>query len=96
MGLARNGLLWISGNRKLRLALPKYKFIRRAVSRFMPGELLEDALQAAERLKPQSINTVFTLLGENVTDEREARHRSSTTSRCFARSTSAGWIRTSQ
>jgi proline dehydrogenase len=74
MGLARNGLLWISENRKLRLALPKYKFIRRAVSRFMPGELLEDALQAAERLKPQSINTVFTLLGENVTDEREARH----------------------
>jgi proline dehydrogenase len=74
MGLARNGLLWISENRKLRLALPKYKFIRRAVSRFMAGELLEDALQAAERLKPQSINTVFTLLGENVTDEREARH----------------------
>ena len=73
MGLARNTLLWISENRKLRQALPKYKFIRRAVSRFMPGELLEDALQAAERLKPQSINTVFTLLGENVTDEREAR-----------------------
>jgi proline dehydrogenase len=73
MGLARNALLLISENRKLRQALPKYKFIRRAVSRFMPGELLEDALQAAERLKPQSINTVFTLLGENVTDEREAK-----------------------
>ena len=73
MGLARNALLWISENRKLRQALPKYKFIRRAVSRFMPGELLEDALQAAERLKPQSINTVFTLLGENVTDESEAK-----------------------
>jgi len=73
MGLARNTLLWISENRRLRQALPEYKFIRRAVSRFMPGELLEDALQAAERLKPQSINTVFTLLGENVTDEREAK-----------------------
>jgi proline dehydrogenase len=73
MGVARNTLLWISENRKLRQALPKYKFIRRAVSRFMPGELLEDALQAAERLKPQSINTVFTLLGENVTDERESK-----------------------
>lgn len=73
MGLARNTLLWISENRKLRQALPKYKFIRRAVSHFMPGELLEDALQAAERLKPQSIKTVFTLLGENVTDEREAK-----------------------
>ena len=73
MGLARNTLLWISENRRLRQALPKYKFIQRAVSRFMPGELLEDALQAAERLKPQSINTVFTLLGENVSDERQAR-----------------------
>ena len=74
MGLARNGLLWISENRKLRQALPKYKFIRRAVSRFMPGEQLGDALAAAERLRRQSINTVFTLLGENVTDEPEARH----------------------
>lgn len=73
MGTARNALLWISENRALRQALPKYRFIRRAVSRFMPGELLEDALQAAERLKPQGINTVFTLLGENVSDEREAK-----------------------
>ncbi|MBF8295861.1 MAG: Pro dh protein [Bacteroidetes bacterium] len=74
MGLARNALLWISENRKLRQALPKYKFIRRAVSRFMPGEQLDDALAAAERLRQQSIDTVLTLLGENVTDEREARH----------------------
>ena len=74
MGLARNGLLWISENRKLRQALPKYKFIRRAVSRFMPGEQLDDALAAAERLRRQSISTVLTLLGENVTDELEAGH----------------------
>jgi proline dehydrogenase len=74
MGLARNTLLWISENRKLRQALPRYAFIRRAVSRFMPGEELEDALRAVEALKPQSINTVFTHLGENVTDENEA-HR---------------------
>jgi proline dehydrogenase len=73
MGLARNALLWISENRKLRQALPRYRFIRRAVSRFMPGEELADALKAAEQIKPQSINTVFTHLGENVTDEREAK-----------------------
>ena len=73
MGLARNALLWISENRKLRQALPNYKFIRKAVSRFMPGEELVDALRAAEELKPQSISTVFTHLGENVTDEDEAR-----------------------
>jgi proline dehydrogenase len=73
MGLARNTLLWISENRKLRQALPKYAFIRRAVSRFMPGEELVDALSAAEQLKPMSIHTVFTRLGENVADEHEAR-----------------------
>ena len=39
----------------------------------MPGENLEDAIGAAERLKHRSISTVFTHLGENVTDEREAR-----------------------
>ncbi len=72
MGLARNALLWISENRKLRQALPKYKFIRQAVSRFMPGERLEDALAAAEKLKPLSIATVFTLLGENVSDPEQA------------------------
>jgi len=72
MGLGRNVLLWISENRKLRESLPKYRFIRKAVSRFMPGEQLEDALQAAERLKEQSIRTVFTHLGENVTNEAEA------------------------
>ena len=73
MGPARNALLWISENRTLRHALPNYKFIRRAVSCFMPGEELVDALRAAEQLKPQSINTVLTHLGENVTDESEAR-----------------------
>ncbi|MBM4161075.1 MAG: proline dehydrogenase [Ignavibacteria bacterium] len=73
MTIARNTLLWISENRKLRQTLPKYKFIRKAVSRFMPGEKLEDALRAAEILRQQSITTVFTHLGENVTDEGDAR-----------------------
>lgn len=72
MGAARNALLWISENRKLREALPRYKFIRRAVSRFMPGENLEDAIGGADRLKQQSIQTVFTHLGENVSDAAEA------------------------
>jgi proline dehydrogenase len=38
----------------------------------MPGEELEDALQAAEELKNQGIAATFTLLGENVTSEDEA------------------------
>ncbi len=73
MGLARNALLWISENRTLRQKLPRYKFIRRAVSRFMPGEELADAVQAAEKLKEKNITTILTRLGENVADEAETR-----------------------
>jgi proline dehydrogenase len=46
-------------------------FVRRAVSRFMPGEHLEDMLRAAEELRPT--DTVFTRLGENVKDLGEAQ-----------------------
>ncbi|MBI4419172.1 MAG: proline dehydrogenase family protein [Ignavibacteriales bacterium] len=73
MGLARSALLWISENRTLREKLPRYRFIRRAVNRFMPGEELDDALAAASALKQDRINTIFTRLGENVLDEHTAR-----------------------
>ncbi|MDZ7360529.1 MAG: proline dehydrogenase family protein [candidate division KSB1 bacterium] len=73
MILARNALLWISENRELRQTLPRYKFIRRAVSRFMPGEELADAMQAAEALKEKNITAIFTRLGENVADAAETQ-----------------------
>jgi len=38
----------------------------------MPGETLEDALAAARDLSGSSIGTVFTLLGENITEPEEA------------------------
>jgi len=44
------------------------RFVRRAVRRFMPGESLDDALAAAETERAAGIGTVFTFLGENVTD----------------------------
>ena len=46
-------------------ALP---FIRRAVSRFMPGEHLEAALGAAADLQRDGLGSVLTRLGENITD----------------------------
>jgi proline dehydrogenase len=52
--------------------------VRRAVTRFMPGERLEDAIAATIELRPLGIGTVLTRLGENVTDtaaaEETARH----------------------
>jgi proline dehydrogenase len=73
MGIARNALLWVSENRKLRASLPRYRFIRKAVTRFMPGETLNEALSAANGLQKQGINTILTQLGENISDPAEAK-----------------------
>ena len=69
----RSGLLWASTNPTLKARLPRAAFVRRAVSRFMPGESLEDALAACEALRVRGIGSVVTLLGENVTTADEAR-----------------------
>ncbi len=56
----------------LRDRVPRLPFVRRAVRRFMPGERLEDALDAAERYRSRGIGAIFTHLGENLTDLSEA------------------------
>jgi proline dehydrogenase len=73
MDLARGAILWAADNRWLREHLPRSRFVRRSVARFMPGERLDDALAAAERLAADRIPATFTALGENVTTEDEAR-----------------------
>lgn len=73
MGVVRSAILWAADNRWLREHLPRYRFVRRSVARFMPGEALEDALAAARRLGDRVLPTMFTALGENVTDLSEAR-----------------------
>ena len=72
MGLMRSLLLWGSRNETLRHTLPRFTFVRRAVTRFMPGEEIDDALQAALELQGQGLPTIVTHLGENLTHEHEA------------------------
>ena len=72
MGVARNALLWASGNETLRRLAPRIVFVRRALTRFMPGESLEDAIDAAKGFAERGLPTTFTHLGENVTDAAEA------------------------
>ena len=72
MGLMRSMLLVASQNKWLRERASHYRFVRRTVSRFMPGETLDDALAAAQTLQKKKIGTVFTHLGENVADRSEA------------------------
>lgn len=70
----RSALLWISENKWCSKTLPRYGFVRRAVRRFMPGETLGEALDAAAGLeKGREIPTLITFLGENVADRAEAR-----------------------
>jgi proline dehydrogenase len=68
----RSFFLACSQSKWLREHATRYGFVRRAVSRFMPGESVSDALVAAVTLRDQSIGTVFTLLGENISDTTEA------------------------
>ena len=68
MGLARNAVLWAADNPWLRAHLPRYRFVRASVRRFMPGETTDEAIAAARRLAGQGLPTMFTLLGENVTN----------------------------
>jgi len=68
----RGILLAGSENPWLREQASRRRFVRRAVSRFMPGETLDEALSAAKNLAPQGLGTILTQLGEHVSDPGEA------------------------
>jgi proline dehydrogenase len=70
--MLRNVLLWSSTNPFLARRLPRYRFVKRAVRRFMPGETLEASLTEAEQLKKAGMPTTVTLLGENIEEPAEA------------------------
>ena len=72
MSVMRNLLLAGSQSVWLREHATRYSFVRRSVSRFMPGERLEDAVEAAAQLRGQGIPTMFTRLGENISALSEA------------------------
>jgi proline dehydrogenase len=72
MSIMRKILLASSTSPWLRKQATRRAFVRRSVSRFMPGERMEDAVAAAAALKPERITTILTHLGENLTDVSEA------------------------
>ncbi len=72
MGLARQLLLAASTNEWLRDRAVRSRVVLRSVARFMPGERVDEALEAAARLNGQGIGAILTYLGENVATEEEA------------------------
>jgi proline dehydrogenase len=73
VSVARKLLLAASTSAWLRDHATKTAFVRRSVSAFMPGERLDDALIAARTQQQLGIGTIFTHLGENVTQADDAR-----------------------
>ena len=69
----RRVFLWAARNRWLKERLPRMRFMKRAVRRFMPGETLDDALSAAVPLERAGITTMYTRLGENLDSLEEAQ-----------------------
>jgi proline dehydrogenase len=72
MGLARNFLLKASRSQWLARQLRERRFFQRAVKRFMPGETLDAALEAAGQFAKAGMGSVLTELGEQVTNRAEA------------------------
>ncbi len=72
MAIARSLLLAASRSTWLRDRVTRAAFARRAVRRFMPGETLEEALDAAGPLAAQGIAAVVTRLGENLAAPADA------------------------
>jgi proline dehydrogenase len=72
MGLMRSALLKASQSEWLARQVRRRRFAQRASRRFLPGEDVEAALAAAERLRDRRVPTLITLLGEAITERREA------------------------
>jgi proline dehydrogenase len=68
----RRVLLATSQSQWLAQRAPHYGFVRKAAQRFMPGEDVSHALEAARALQENRIATILTQLGENVKDAGEA------------------------
>ncbi|HMG18445.1 MAG TPA: proline dehydrogenase family protein [Gemmatimonadales bacterium] len=72
MGFARSLLLKASRSQWLARQLRERRFFQRAAKRFMPGETLDAALDAAAQFGKAGIGSVLTELGEQVTNRAEA------------------------
>jgi len=54
----RRVFLWAAKNTWLKEHLPRFPFMQRAVRRFMPGETMESALDAAAPLEAAGIGSM--------------------------------------
>jgi proline dehydrogenase len=72
MSLSRRAIVAASQSVWLREHAMRWKFVRRASKRFLPGERAEDALTAASELAALGISAMPSRVGENITEAAEA------------------------
>lgn len=72
MQLMRSVLLWASRNATLERVVKSSPMMRPLVSRFMPGEGIEDAMRAVRELHAEQTPAIVTYLGENVSTDAAA------------------------
>jgi proline dehydrogenase len=68
----RQGLLWLSEQRKVFNFVRRNRLAHRFALRFVAGETIEEAVSAAAELAAKDITSSLDLLGESVTVESEA------------------------
>lgn len=73
MSLMRTVLLSASQSAWLRERATRSRIVQRATRRFMPGERLEDAIEATRALERAGVPTILTRLGENLAGEADAK-----------------------
>jgi proline dehydrogenase len=66
--MIRRPLLWAAGNSRLQQTITKNPITSKAAHRFVAGERIEQALDAAAHLNGDGIGGILDLLGEGVTD----------------------------
>jgi proline dehydrogenase len=68
----RQGLLWLSEQRRVFNFVRRNRLARKFASRFVAGETIDEAVKAARELAGRGITASLDLLGESVTVESEA------------------------
>jgi proline dehydrogenase len=71
--MLRSSLLYLSSQPRVFRFVRNNKLAKKFASRFVAGETLDEALVAVKELNKHGITASLDLLGESVTNEREAR-----------------------
>ena len=84
MQLMRSTLLWASRNGALERVVRSSRLMRPMVSRFMPGETIDEAMSAVRALHAETTPAILTYLGENVSTDAAADQTVEEYERLFA------------